>query len=351
MARPCVRCPVVAVLVLTLVVGAGACDSEGGGADIGARSGAQGPDTVAAAGFDEIPRIAAEIEPSVVTVVVGSSGIGSGVVYREGGYVVTNAHVVRSAERVQVELADGTRTPAEVLATDEITDIAVLRTERRDLPPARFQTRQPAVGELVLAVGSPLGFQNSVTAGIVSGLGREIPGAATAGARSLVDLIQTDAAISPGNSGGALVNGRGEVVGINEAYIPPSVGAVALGFAIPAATATAVADQLIEDGTATHPYLGVAIGSLTPQVDRAFGMGADAGAIILGVENGGPAGRAGLQRGDVIVRLGDEQIRSAEEFLGALRGTRPGQTVPVEIRRDGTTRTVDITIGTLPPQR
>ncbi len=302
------------------------------------------------AGFPAIPDTVARVDPSVVTVAVGRTGIGSGVVYREGGFVVTNAHVVGKATRVSVELADGSRTPAEVLATDEITDLAVLRTERRDLPAATFSTVQPRVGELVLAMGSPLGFQNSVTAGIVSGLGREIPGAAAQGARSLVDLIQTDAAISPGNSGGALVNIAGEVVGINEAYIPPATGAVSLGFAIPAVTVVGVVDQLIADGRATHPFLGVATTTLTSQIARAFGLSATEGALIQSVRPNSPAVSAGLRAGDVIVTFNSESIRSADELLGSLRGVDPGDEVGVHVRRGGELLKLSVAIGTLAPQ-
>ncbi len=298
-------------------------------------------------GFAEIPDVVAKVDPSVVTIAVGPGGIGSGVVYREGGFVITNAHVVGDAKQVEVELADGTRTPAEVLATDEITDLAVLRTERRDLPAVKFSTVQPRVGELVLAMGSPLGFQNSVTAGIVSGLGREIPGAAAQGARSLVDLVQTDAAISPGNSGGALVNIAGEIVGINEAYIPPGAGAVNLGFAIPAVTVIDVVDQLIADGTATHPFLGVATATLTPQIAEAFQITAEHGALVQSVQPGGPAAEAGMQAGDVMVEFNGKEVRSTEAFLGELRGVDPGDTVKVKLRRGADTQTVTVKIDTL----
>lgn len=326
----------VAVTLLTLT----GC----GGADEAARdTGSEAPAAVPGG----LPAVVAKVDPSIVTVIVGQGGIGSGVVYREGGYVVTNAHVVGASEQVEVELADGSRTPAEVLATDEITDLAVLRAKRDNLPPARFQIAQPQVGELVVALGSPLGFQNSATAGIVSGLGREIPGAAARGARSLVDLIQTDAAISPGNSGGALVNAAGEIVGVNEAYIPPGTGAVSLGFAIPAATVVDVVDQLIADGAAQHPFLGVATATLTPQVAEAFGLEATDGALVQSVQPGGPADAAGIRSGDVMIGFAGERVRSAEAFLGELRSVDPGDRVDITLRSADTERTVQVTIGTL----
>lgn len=340
---PAGRLTFVIVLTMTLTSCAGGSDEGSPGTAATAATAAL-PRTAAVL---ELPELIADVDPSVVTVAVGRQGIGSGVVYRAGGYVVTNAHVVGNARRVDLELADGSRTPAQVLAVDEITDLAVLLAEREDLPPATFQRTQPPVGELVVAIGSPLGFQNSATAGIVSGLGREIPGAAARGARSLVDLIQTDAAISPGNSGGALINGAGEIVGINEAYIPPGVGAVSLGFAIPAATVVDVADQLIEDGTATHPFVGVVAVSLTPQIARAFGMAAEDGALIQSVQRGSPAAIADIRDGDVMIRFDGAPIRSADDFLGELRGVRPGDVVEVEVRRGEVMEKLSLTVGTL----
>ncbi|HET6812552.1 MAG TPA: trypsin-like peptidase domain-containing protein, partial [Actinomycetota bacterium] len=192
----------------------------------------------------DIPAVVRKVEPSVVTIFVGN-GLGSGVVWARDGTVVTNHHVIESAGtggRVQVAFADGRRVAGRVRASDPITDLAVVKADRTDVPPAAFQRSLPVVGELAVAIGSPLGLESTVTAGIISGLHREIPGADQ---QSLVDLLQTDAAISPGNSGGALVNGRGEIVGINEAYLPPSTGAVSLGFAIPSTTVVDVVRQLL----------------------------------------------------------------------------------------------------------
>jgi serine protease DegQ len=296
----------------------------------------------------DIPNVAARVDPSVVTVVVANRGLGSGVVYRTGGIVVTNQHVVGDAKKVEIELIDGTRTTADVVATDPDTDLAVLRAERKNLPPVVFQPVQPRVGEFVLAIGSPLGFQNSVTAGIVSGLGREIPGSASENGQALVDLLQTDAAISPGNSGGALVNGAGEIVGINEAYIPPSVGAVNLGFAIPAATAIDIVDQLLADGVATHPYLGINAATLTPEIADSLGLSVHEGVLVTGVAPKGPAANAGIMPGDVMVEFNGRPVRSAEEFLGELRGVRPGQTVTVKVVRGKETKELTVTVGEKP---
>ncbi|SMD24671.1 S1C family serine protease [Lentzea albidocapillata] len=272
------------------------------------------------------------VSPNVVTVRTEAS-VGSGVVFRSD-IVLTNEHVVGGRDQVSVEYADGGRSGGTVLATDAITDLAVVRTERKDLPVAEFSKELPRPGDPVLAIGSPLGFENSVTAGIVSGLHREIPGSA-AQTRSLVDLIQTDAPISPGNSGGALLDTSGKVIGINEAYIPSAAGAVSLGFAIPSATAVDIAEQLLENGTAEHPYLGISAGRLTDEIRERFGVRADTGVVVLGVDEKGPAADAGIRPGDVIVRLHDTEVRTVEALLGALRATDPGQQVTAMIVRNG----------------
>lgn len=282
------------------------------------------------------------LSPSVLTIQT-DSGLGSGVVLRED-VVVTNAHVVGQTKDVTVVYADGTRSPGTVLATDTVTDLAVVRTERDDLPVPEFRTELPEPGEVALAIGSPLGFENTVTAGIISGLHRDIPGSA-ARTHSLVDLIQTDAPISPGNSGGALLDATGQVIGINEAYLPPTSGAVSLGFAIPSATVLDVTDQLIEDGEATHPYLGVSLRQLTPAIREELGLRADHGAVVTGVDENGPAASAGVETGDVIVEFNGEEIRSVEDLLTALRGTEPGDSAPLVVVRGGERQEQTVEVG------
>lgn len=282
------------------------------------------------------------VAPSVVTIQAGQ-GLGSGVVLRPD-IVVTNAHVVGDERDVTIAYADGNRSGAVVLATDEVTDLAVVRTERDNLPVPEYQTELPMPGEPAVAIGSPLGFQGTVTAGVISGLHRDIPGAARE-SPSLVDLIQTDAPISPGNSGGALLNGQGQVVGINEAYIPPVAGAVSLGFAIPSATVLDITEQLLERGRAAHPYLGVSIGRITPAIQRELNTRVDYGALVMGLDEGGPAAEAGLRPGDIIVEVADQQVRSVEDLLTALRQTEPGQSYPVVVFRNGERQQVSVTIG------
>ncbi len=241
---------VLAVVVLALVAAAGGCtgvDRQPAAASPAPRT-AGNPGNQPSGAFGQIPNVVSKTQTSVVTIIT-SKGLGSGVVWSADGIVVTNEHVINGSKRVEVAFADGRRVSGTVRAADAVTDLAVVQAEREGLPPATFQKELPRVGDLAIAIGSPLGFENTVTAGIISGLHREIPGSAQQ-TQSLVDLIQTDAAISPGNSGGAVVNGNGQVVGISEAFIPPSEGAVSIGFAIPAETAVNVVGQLLENGRA-----------------------------------------------------------------------------------------------------
>jgi serine protease Do len=302
-----------------------------------ATSEAPQPDSTASAA-DVVARMA----PSVVTVRTGE-GLGSGVVYQPD-VVLTNHHVVAGTAAVTIDYADGTSSDGTVLATDEVTDLAVIRTARGGLPVPEYRTELPRPGDPVLAIGSPLGFEGTVTSGIVSALDRQIPGSATQSS-ALVDLIQVDAAISPGNSGGALLDASGRVIGINEAYIPPAAGAVSLGFAIPAATAVDIADQLLADGTASHSVLGVNVARLTPEIIRAYGLGVESGALVARVPEGGPAAAAGVQAGDVVVALGDQEVGSIEDLLGALRDIEPGRQTTVTVMRDGQRLDLPVTIG------
>jgi S1-C subfamily serine protease len=233
-----------------------------------------------------------------------------------------------------IAFADGQRATATVRAVDPVTDLALVQTDRKNLPPARFATRLPTVGSLAVVIGSPLGFQNSVTAGIISGLHREIPGSATE-SQALVDLIQTDAPISPGNSGGAVANAGGEVVGISEAYIPPQAGAVAIGFAIPAATVLDIADQLQREGRARHAFAGLEPQPITPQIASRLGLGSTDGMIVAGVVPNGPADKAGLRPGQIVTAVDSQRISTPEDFIGALRQHRPGDTVTVKAHQAG----------------
>jgi serine protease DegQ len=293
-------------------------------------------------------------QPSIVTVFSERSdagagtgqGVGSGVIYRSDGVILTKHHVVAGASRIEVGLADGSRIPGRVTATDVDTDLAVIRVDRTGLPAAEFQKSLPQVGNLAVVLGSPLGFEKTVTAGIVSGLHRSIPGSATE-TRSLVDLIQTDAAISPGNSGGAMVDAGGQVVGISVAYVPPQQGAVAVGFAIPAATATRVADELLEHGRARHAYLGLQPAELTPDIARELHV-SGGGVLVYALAPGGPAAKAGIRPGDVLTAIGGQKITSVEALFAELRRHDPGDGVRISYLRAGQIQTAQAQITDRP---
>jgi serine protease DegQ len=218
---------------------------------------------------------------------------------------------------------------------------------RNGLPAASFQARLPPVGALAVVLGSPLGFEKSVTAGIVSGLHRSIPGSARESA-ALVDLVQTDAPISPGDSGGAVVDGQGQVIGISEAYIPPERGAVAIGFAIPAATAVDVANQLLKTGRVRRAFIGIRPAQLTPQIAQELELQQSSGVLVYGVTRGGPADQAHIEPGDILVALAGRPLKSVEDLFAALRHKHPGDTVTVDLFRDGTRQKADVRLSDKP---
>jgi serine protease Do len=311
---------------------------------------------------EPVARVASVLSPSVVQINVTGvqqtpfgaqkeEGIGSGVIYRSDGYIITNNHVVQGSRHVQVAFADGSTEQGQVVGTDPTTDIAVVKVDRNDLPAASFSGTDPIVGQMAVAVGSPSGFESTVTSGVVSGTGREVPADITGGQQesSLVDLIQTDAAISPGNSGGALANRDGQVIGINVAYLPPQqTGAENIGFAIPAQTATTVADQIIDSGKAVHPYLGVYLSDLTSETARRFGSSVQTGALVEKVAPGGPADQAGIRRGDVVIAAGKTEIQSSGDLIAALRNYQPGDTVQLTVLRHGQKENVQVNLAESP---
>jgi serine protease Do len=314
---------------------------------------------------EPVAKVASRVGPSVVQVNVRAvretplgtqrgEGLSSGVIYRSDGYIVTNNHVIEGATGVNVAFADGTIEDASIVGTDPNTEIAVIKVNRNDLPAATFDDGDaPVVGQLAVAIGSPSGFESTVTSGVVSGVGREFPpeltGSGTAARSALTDLIQTDAAISPGNSGGALADRDGEIIGINVAYLPPAeTGAVNLGFAVPSDTAVSVADQLIEKGKVTTPYLGVLTTDLSPEDAGRFDLPVDSGALVDQVVPGSPAREAGVRKGDIITALGDARIVGYGDLLGALRDHEPGDRVTLTIFRNTVEKKLEVTLGERP---
>jgi S1-C subfamily serine protease len=294
-----------------------------------------------------VAAIASEVMPSVALVeVAGPRGQGSGsaVVYRADGYLLTNNHVVENAAEVNIVLPDGTENDAEVVGTDPRSDLAVLRVDRDDLPVPDFAAESPGVGDTAVAIGAPFGLDGSVTAGIVSALGRSV---STPGA-PLVDLVQTDAPINPGNSGGALVDADGRVTGINTAILSPSGGNNGIGFAIPMATAQSVADQLIEDGTVEHAFLGVRGTTVDPRIAEQYALSADEGAVVSEVTEGSPAAEAGLQQGDIIISVAGGEVSSMPDLVGRISAQQPGDTIELEVVRGGETLTLEADLGDAP---
>lgn len=343
--RPGAGIPSLLAITITFLAACGSTTEPGSTSNPAAPTGtATAP--VATASID-LPSLVRQVEPSVVTVVT-DSGVGSGIVYRTDGTIVTNAHVVADARDVVIVLANGQRVPGEVRGVDEISDVAVLQADRKDLPAATFQIPLPQVGELAVVMGSPLGFEATVTSGIISGLHRQIPGSASTGA-PLVDLIQTDAAISPGNSGGAVLDAQGEVIGMSVAYIPPTAGAVALGFAIPAATVVDVTDQLMDTGTVQHAYIGIQPATLTPEISRRLGVKRSTGAVVMRVATPSPAAEAGIEPGDIVIELNDEETATAEDLIAALRRTKPGDRINLTVLREDTTREITVLVAERAP--
>ncbi|HLE81835.1 MAG TPA: trypsin-like peptidase domain-containing protein, partial [Dehalococcoidia bacterium] len=291
-----------------------------------------------------------KVGPGVVTIVAAVdnpgglggatrpvSASGSGVVLDPRGFIVTNAHVVAGARSLDVVFADGRRQVAEIVGTDSpFTDIAVVKVSAKDLdtlPLGDSDALTP--GQRVVAIGSALGdFRNTVTEGVISGLHRTW----REGGIVLEDLIQTDAAINHGNSGGPLVNTQGQVIGINTSVIRQTQGGEAvegIGFAIPSNTVQLVARQLIEKGRVTRPFLGVAHQQINPALASFYNLPVKYGAFVLQVTADGPAGRAGVQAGDILVRLGDDPIDDAHPFLNVLMKHAPKERVKLTVNRNG----------------
>jgi Do/DeqQ family serine protease len=272
------------------------------------------------------------------------SGLGSGVIISPDGYILTNNHVVEGADDIEVTLTDSRQAKATVIGTDPETDLAILKIDLDKLPVIVLgNSDQVAVGDRVLAIGNPFGVGQTVTSGIISALGRS-----QLGINTFENFIQTDAAINPGNSGGALVDIGGNLLGINTAIYSRSGGSMGIGFAIPVSTAKMVLDGIVKDGKVTRGWIGVEPNELSPELAETFGVKADAGVIITGVLQAGPAAQAGMRPGDVIVKVGDTPTRNVSELLTAVAALKPGQATAFDVRRGDSSVELHITPGLRP---
>ncbi|MBI5918290.1 MAG: DegQ family serine endoprotease [Nitrosomonadales bacterium] len=272
--------------------------------------------------------------------------LGSGFIVSDDGYILTNAHVVNGADKVTVRLTDKREFNAKVIGADKRTDVALLKIEATNLP--KVATGDPAnlkVGEWVLAIGSPFGFDSSVTAGIVSAKGRTLP------QENYVPFIQTDVAINPGNSGGPLFNMKGEVVGINSQIYSRSGGYMGLSFAIPIDVALEVSNQLRSSGKVTRGRMGVAIEEMTREKADSFGLEKIEGALISTVEKGGPADKAGIRFGDVVLKFNGKPIVSSRDLPRLVAATHPDSKVSVEVWRSGAVKVLSMTVGAMPDDK
>ena len=270
-------------------------------------------------------------------------GMGSGFIVSEEGLILTNAHVVDGADEVTVKLTDKREFKAKVVGLDKLTDVAVLRINASNLPVVRLgDPSRTRVGEWVLAIGSPFGFENSVTAGIVSAKSRSLA------SDSYVPFIQTDVAVNPGNSGGPLLNLDGEVIGINSQIYSRSGGYQGVSFAIPINVALNVQEQLLQHGKVRHGRLGVAIQEVSQSLAESFGLKSSAGALVSSVEKGSPAAAAGLEAGDIILKLNDTEIGRSSDLPPLGSAIKPGTQVKLQVWRKGATRELALSVGEIP---
>jgi serine protease DegQ len=273
-----------------------------------------------------------------------ASSLGSGVIVSASGYVLTNHHVVEAADEIEVALADGKKLLAKVVGNDPETDLAVLRVNADNLPAISFGSAENLrVGDVVLAIGNPFGVGQTVTGGIVSALGRT-----GLGINTFENFIQTDAAINPGNSGGALIDASGNLIGINTAIFSRSGGSMGIGFAIPVSTAKMVLDQIVKSGTVTRGWIGVEVQEITPPIAESFKLGGTRGALIAGVLRGGPADKAGVKPGDVLVEVEGRPVADPTSMLNLIAALPPGKPASVKVKRSGQEIDATITVGRRP---
>jgi serine protease DegQ len=273
------------------------------------------------------------------------SSLGSGVVVSPQGYILTNNHVVEAADEIEVALADGRKAVAKVVGADPETDLAVIKIDVPNLPAITLgRIDQAQVGDPVLAIGNPFGVGQTVTMGIISALGRN-----HLGINTFENFIQTDAAINPGNSGGALIDTHGNLLGINTAIYSRSGGSLGIGFAIPVSTVKTVMESIINTGQVVRGWIGVEPQDITPELAESFGLTKKTGAIVAGVLRGGPADKAGIKPGDILVAIEDKPVTDTTEMLNLIAQLTPGNKVKFTIARRNQESVMQVTIGKRPP--
>ena len=273
-----------------------------------------------------------------------ASSLGSGVIVTASGYVLTNNHVVETADEIEVALADGKKLLAKVVGNDPETDLAVLSISGDNMPAIRFgSSDELRVGDVVLAIGNPFGVGQTVTSGIVSALGRT-----GLGINTFENFIQTDAAINPGNSGGALIDASGNLVGINTAIFSRSGGSIGIGFAIPVSTAKMVLEQIVRSGSVTRGWIGVEVQEITPPIAESFKLEDTRGALIAGVLRAGPADKGGVKPGDILVEVQGKPVSDPAGMLNLIAALAPGQAAKLKLKRQGRDVETSITVGRRP---
>jgi Do/DeqQ family serine protease len=274
--------------------------------------------------------------------------LGSGVIIRQDGYLLTNNHVIEGATDIKVALSDRRELKAKLIGTDPQSDIAVLKVEAKDLPTMPMgNSAQAEVGDVVLALGNPFGIGQTVTMGIIGAIGRS-----GLNIEQYEDFIQTDAAINPGNSGGALINTRGELIAINTAILSGSGGSQGVGFAVPINMARNVMEQILKTGKVTRGYMGAGIQEVTPDLAQGLGLKDSSGVVLTQVEPSGPAAKAGLKAGDVITAIDGKPVATSNALRLRISGTAPGTTVKLRtVRENGATQEIPVTLAQLPTER
>ena len=272
------------------------------------------------------------------------NSLGSGVIVSSDGLIVTNHHVVESADEIEIALADGRTVPAKIVGTDPETDLAVVKVDVKGLPAITFaNAEQSSVGDVVLAIGNPFGVGQTVTQGIISALGRS-----HLGINTFENFIQTDAPINPGNSGGALIDTQGNLVGVNSAIYSRSGGSMGIGFAIPISLVKQVMEQIISQGSVTRGWIGIEAQDITPELAESFKLKQARGSLIAGILRGSPAERAGLRPGDILLEINGNQVIDSSSMLNLISGLAPNKQATLLVARDEKEITVPITIGKRP---